>query len=174
MNFDLTRFRLYIPTLIISLILLWIPRFLFIFAMNIIKFKSFSQCDTFVIKWIQLLAWRTFYLSFSQRYLWLMQSGASRYDIHYLLPEHNMACHSNNRISSLLPQDKPEKFIQSIALGVLEQSSILLNLIIIATGQETMLQLLQWRCIDKLDHLTFWILICWHLQASSLQASNQL
>eukprot|EP00956_Cyclotella_meneghiniana_P042497 scaffold248505_cov58-Cyclotella_meneghiniana.AAC.1 len=50
-NYDLTRFRLYVPTLIISLILLWIPKFLFIFAMRIIKFKSFSQCDEFVIKW---------------------------------------------------------------------------------------------------------------------------
>lgn len=49
-NYDLTRFRLYVPTLIISLILLWIPKFLFIFAMRVIKFKSFSQCDEFVIK----------------------------------------------------------------------------------------------------------------------------
>jgi hypothetical protein len=47
----------------------------------------------------------------------------------------------------ILLQDEPEKFIQVVAIGVLEQSSILLNLIIIATGQETMLQLLQWRCV---------------------------
>lgn len=42
-------------------------------------------------------------------------------------------------------QDDPEKFLTEVALGVLRQSSYLLNLIIIATGQETMLQLLQWR-----------------------------
>jgi hypothetical protein len=70
--------RAYVPALIISLILLWMPTFLFFFAMRVIKYKSFSevwffvsfhcrtlsmrshlvcvcfpqrQCDEFVIKW---------------------------------------------------------------------------------------------------------------------------
>jgi hypothetical protein len=50
-GFDLSRFRLYIPTLLISLILLWVPALLFMIAIRFIKFKSFSECDEFVIKW---------------------------------------------------------------------------------------------------------------------------
>ena len=47
-NFDLTRFRLYVPTLIISLILLWLPALFFVLAMRIIKFKRFSRVSKLV------------------------------------------------------------------------------------------------------------------------------
>ena len=46
-------------------------------------------------------------------------------------------------------RDSPDAFIQTLASGIIRQSSFLMNLIILATGQETMLQLLQWRSLIK-------------------------
>jgi len=46
-------------------------------------------------------------------------------------------------------RDNPEDLIQTVADGIIKQSTFLMNLIIVATGQETMLQLLQWRSLIK-------------------------
>ena len=46
-------------------------------------------------------------------------------------------------------KDDPDGFIKLLAKGIIGQSAYLMNLIILATGQETMLQLLQWRSLIK-------------------------
>jgi len=46
-------------------------------------------------------------------------------------------------------KEKPEDFVQSLADKVVRQSTVLMNLVILAAGQETMLQLLQWRSLIK-------------------------
>ena len=46
-------------------------------------------------------------------------------------------------------KDDPENFIQRVSEGILRQSAFLMNLVMISTGQETMLQLLQWRSLLK-------------------------
>ncbi len=50
---------------------------------------------------------------------------------------------------SVSAQDDPELFIKLVAEGILRQSTFLVNLVLISTGQETMLQLLQWRSLIK-------------------------
>jgi len=46
-------------------------------------------------------------------------------------------------------REDPNSFVRAFAAGILRQSSFLMNLIIVATGQETMFQLLQWRSLLK-------------------------
>lgn len=44
---------------------------------------------------------------------------------------------------------EPETFVQKLSESIVGQSATLMNLMILATGQETMLQLLQWRSLIK-------------------------
>jgi len=46
-------------------------------------------------------------------------------------------------------KESPDAFLQQLADGVVRQSTVLMNLVILAAGQETMLQLLQWRSLIK-------------------------
>ena len=46
-------------------------------------------------------------------------------------------------------REDPNSFVTALAAGILRQSSFLMNLMIVATGQETMLQLLQYESLFK-------------------------
>ncbi|KAL7553133.1 hypothetical protein ACHAWF_016395 [Thalassiosira exigua] len=112
----------YLPALVVSLILLWIPQLFLLLAMRVIRFKSHTQCDEFVLLWNT--GYRLANIFFTFFAISLFQA-----------------------IQCL--RDKPEDFVKTLADGIIKQSSFLLNLIILATGQETMLQLLQWRSLIK-------------------------
>mmetsp|Transcript_1587 Transcript_1587/g.2834 ORF Transcript_1587/g.2834 Transcript_1587/m.2834 type:complete len:931 (+) Transcript_1587:3-2795(+) len=114
--------RGYIPPLIVSLILLWLPQVFFILAVRVIRFKSLSQVDEFVMKW---------------------NTGYRLANIFFIF-------FSISLIDAFRCfKDDPELFIQLVAEGILRQSTFLINLVLISTGQETMLQLLQWRSLIK-------------------------
>jgi len=112
----------YLPALTMAIVLIWVPHIFFLLAKHVIRFKSHSQCDDYVMVW-------------------------------------NTAYRLANVFVTLFPlsvfdafdcfREQPEEFINMLAAGVIRQSAVLMNLIIIATGQETMLQLLQWRSLLK-------------------------
>lgn len=112
----------YIPALVVSLVLLWLPYLFFIFAKRVIRFQSWTQCDEFVLTWNTgyRLA-NIFFTFFSISLLTALQCF----------------------------RESPDDFVKALADGVVKQSKFLMNLMILATGQETMLQLLQWRSILK-------------------------
>ena len=112
----------YLPALVVSLVLLWIPNLFFAFARHVVRFKSHTQCDEFTLLWntCYRLA-NIFFTFFSISFLQALQ------------------CLREN----------PEDFVVTLADGIIRQSAFLMNLIILATGQETMLQLLQWRSLIK-------------------------
>ena len=107
---------------VISLILLWLPNIFFLLAMRVIRFKSHKRCDEFVLLWNT--GYRLANIFFTFFSITLFQA---------------LQCFRNN----------PDEFLQTLAFGIIRQSSFLMNLIILATGQETMLQLLQWRSLIK-------------------------
>ena len=94
----------------------------FLLAMRVIRFKSHTRCDEFVMLWNT--AYRLANIFFTFFSISLFQA---------------LQC---------LRED-PDDFIQTLADGIIRQSSFLLQMIILATGQETMLQLLQWRSLIK-------------------------
>ena len=107
---------------VISLILLWLPNIFFLLAMRVIRFKSHKRCDEFVLLWNT--GYRLANIFFTFFSITLFQA---------------LQC----------LRDSPDEFLQTLAFGIIRQSSFLMNLIILATGQETMLQLLQWRSLIK-------------------------
>ena len=94
----------------------------FLLAMRVIRFKSHTRCDEFVMLWNT--AYRLANIFFTFFSISLFQA---------------LQC---------LRED-PDEFIQTLADGIIRQSSFLMQMIILATGQETMLQLLQWRSLIK-------------------------
>lgn len=91
-------------------------------AMRVIRFKSHSQVDNFVLLW----------------------------NTSYRLANVFFAFFSLSLIEAIKCfKDDPDGFIKLLAKGIIGQSAYLMNLIILATGQETMLQLLQWRSLIK-------------------------
>lgn len=91
-------------------------------AMRVIRFKSHTQIDNFVLLW----------------------------NTSYRLANVFFAFFSLSLIEAIKCfKDDPDGFIKLLAKGILGQSAYLMNLIILATGQETMLQLLQWRSLIK-------------------------
>jgi len=112
----------YIPALVVSLVLLWIPNLFFLLARSVIRFKSHTQCDEFVLLW---------------------NTGYRLANVFVTL----FAMSIINAIECF--REQPEEFVKRLAAAVVRRSSILMNLVIIATGQETMLQLLQWRSLIK-------------------------
>lgn len=114
--------RGYLPAYVVSLILLWLPNLFFLLAMRVIRFNSHTRCDEFVLLWNTgyRLA-NVFFTFFSMSLFTALQ------------------CLKEN----------PEDFVVYLADGIIQQSAFLMNLMILATGQETLLQLLQWRSILK-------------------------
>ena len=112
----------YLPALVVSLILLWIPNLFFLLARKVIRFKSHSRCDEFVLLWNTgyRLA-NVFFTFFGISFIQALQCV----------------------------RENPDQFVRQFANGILRQSAFLMNLMILATGQETMLQLLQWRSLIK-------------------------
>ena len=142
----------YLPALVVSLILLWLPNLFFmlgtasslfqlsnvlisfliplprlhrrniLIAMRVIRFKSYAQVDNFVLLW----------------------------NTSYRLANVFFAFFSISLLEAIKCfKDDPDGFIKLLAKGIIGQSAYLMNLIILATGQETMLQLLQWRSLIK-------------------------
>ncbi|KAL7445542.1 hypothetical protein ACHAXH_007831 [Discostella pseudostelligera] len=112
----------YLPALVVSLILLWLPNLFFMLAMRVIRFKSHTQVDNFVLLWNTSYRLANIFFAFFS--ISLLQA---------------IKCF----------KDDPDGFIKLLAKGIIGQSAYLMNLIILATGQETMLQLLQWRSLIK-------------------------
>ena len=112
----------YIPALVVSLVLLWIPNLFFALARHVIRFKSRSRCDEFAMKWNT--AYRLANIFFTFFAMSLLQA---------------IDCF----------REDPETFVRKLSEGIVGQSAALMNLMILATGQETMLQLLQWRSLLK-------------------------
>jgi hypothetical protein len=90
--------------------------------MRVIRFKSHTQVDNFVLLWNTSYRLANIFFAFFS--ISLLQA---------------IKCF----------KDDPDGFIKLLAKGIIGQSAYLMNLIILATGQETMLQLLQWRSLIK-------------------------
>jgi len=112
----------FLPVGLILLILIQIPNLFFVLAKRVIRFKSLSRVDEFT------LLWNTCYRLVN---IFFVFFGVS------LIQAFNCL-----KIS-------PELFFTKIAEDIMRQSTFLMNLMILATGQETMLQLFQWRSIIK-------------------------
>ena len=133
----------------ISLILLWLPNLFFFLAMRVIRFKSHTRCDEFVLMWSKCYSFFCLAL--------LLPYSTVSYLLKKITPD------TGYRLANIFFvffnisiyqaaqcfRDSPDAFIQTLASGIIRQSSFLMNLIILATGQETMLQLLQWRSLIK-------------------------
>mmetsp|Transcript_17144 Transcript_17144/g.37879 ORF Transcript_17144/g.37879 Transcript_17144/m.37879 type:complete len:1186 (-) Transcript_17144:79-3636(-) len=112
----------FLPVGLITLILIQIPNLFFALAKRVIRFKSLSKVDEFTLLWNTCYRLTNiFFVFFSVSLLEAVQCF----------------------------RDDPDKFVTTLAAGIMRQSTILMNLMILATGQETMLQLLQWRSIIK-------------------------
>ena len=90
--------------------------------MRVIRFKSYAQVDNFVYC----------------------------FGIHDIVPANVFFAFFSISLLEAINcfKDDPDGFIKLLAKGIIGQSAYLMNLIL-ATGQETMLQLLQWRSLIK-------------------------
>mmetsp|Transcript_26962 Transcript_26962/g.56923 ORF Transcript_26962/g.56923 Transcript_26962/m.56923 type:complete len:1388 (-) Transcript_26962:191-4354(-) len=112
----------YLPVLAVATILLWIPYLFHFVALKYICFKSYSQCDEFTLKWNTGYRLANIFLNFFS--VSLLQF---------------LTCFSND----------PDGYIKTLGDLLIRQSAFLMSLMILATGQETMFMLLQWRTLGK-------------------------
>ena len=99
-----------------------IPNLFYALAIKVIRFKTHTQVDNFVLLWNTAYRVANIFVSF------LVVSSAEAVSFFF---------------------ECPEVFLKYLASGILGQAPYFMNLIILATGQETMLQLLQWRSLIK-------------------------
>ena len=100
-----------------------IPNLFYTLAINVIRFKTHTQVDNFVLFWNTSYHLANIFVS--------IVSIVSVGDATTFLLE----C--------------PTDFLTYLANSIIGQAPYFMNLIILATGQETMLQLLQWRSVIK-------------------------
>lgn len=106
-----------------AFILMQIPNLFYTLAINVIRFKTHTQVDNFVLFWNTSYHLANIFVS--------IVSIVSVGDATTFL----LNC--------------PTDFLTYLANSIIGQAPYFMNLIILATGQETMLQLLQWRSIIK-------------------------
>ena len=112
----------YLQSLIVFLILVWLPGIFMWFANRVIRFKSMSQVDEFVMKW---------------------STGYRIANIFFVFFNINLI----DTIRCF--GESPQTIWIVLSNGIVRQSAFLINLVMQAAGQETMLQLLQWRSLIK-------------------------
>jgi hypothetical protein len=110
------------PAWTVTFILMMIPNLFYALAIKVIRFKTHTQVDNFVLLWNTAYRVANIFVSF------LVVSSAEAVSFFF---------------------ECPEVFLKYLASGILGQAPYFMNLIILATGQETMLQLLQWRSLIK-------------------------
>jgi hypothetical protein len=105
----------------VTLILIWLPNIFYALAIKVIRFKTHTEVDNFVLIWNTSYRLANIYVSFFTSV--------------------------DQALSFFL--ECPEEFLKYLANGILGKAPYFMNLMILATGQETMLQLLQWRSLIK-------------------------
>jgi hypothetical protein len=110
-----------LPTWTVSLILIFIPSIFYALAIHAIRFKTHTEIDNFVLLWNTSYRIANIYVSFFVS--------------------------ADQAVSFFL--ECPDVFLKYLANGILGQAPYFMNLIILATGNETLLQLLQWRSLIK-------------------------
>ena len=131
----------------------------------VIRFKSFSRVDEFT------LLWNTCYRLTNIFFMFFSMSLLEAVQVKCLHACFTRLLSSLTYEDSQCFRDDPDRFITTLSAGIMRQSklrhwmpffftaihskvlriagTILMNMMILATGIETMLQLLQWRSIIK-------------------------